>query len=79
MAVSLLAPAGAFAADEPVVEANIQAHPALWTVHAQNATAYLLGAIHILPPNVLWHTPMIDSACSNQRGQAKLRCVSKRW
>ncbi len=60
--LSLLAPAGAFAADAAVVEANIQAHPALWTVHSQNATAYLLGAIHILPPNVMWHTPKIDAA-----------------
>jgi hypothetical protein len=60
--LALLAPAGAIAADTPVVEANIQAHPALWTVHSQNATAYLLGAIHILPPNVIWHTPKIDAA-----------------
>jgi uncharacterized protein YbaP (TraB family) len=50
------------AADAQVVEANIPAHPALWTVHAPNATAYLLGAIHILPPNVIWHTPKIDAA-----------------
>ena len=58
----LLAPARAMAADAPVVEANIRAHPALWTVHAPNATAYLLGAIHILPPNVIWQTPKIDAA-----------------
>lgn len=61
-AVVLFAPAIAFAADPPVVEANIQAHPALWTVHADNSTAYLLGSIHLLPPNVLWHTPQIDAA-----------------
>lgn len=60
--LSPLAPASATAADAPVVEANIQAHPALWTVHAPNATVYLLGAIHILPPNVIWHTPNIDAA-----------------
>lgn len=58
-ALSLFAPAFA---DEPTVEANIPAHPALWVVHSPNATAYLLGAIHILPPNVLWHTPKIDAA-----------------
>ncbi|MGD0143766.1 MAG: TraB/GumN family protein [Rhizomicrobium sp.] len=59
---SLLAPVRAFAADAPVVEAKIQANPALWTVHSANATAYLLGAIHILPANVIWHTPAIDAA-----------------
>lgn len=60
--LSLWAPATGFAADAAVVEANIQAHPALWTVRSQNATAYLLGAIHLLPPNVIWHTPAIDAA-----------------
>jgi uncharacterized protein len=59
--LAMLAPASAFA-DGPTVEANIQARPALWTVHSKDATAYLLGAIHILPPNVLWHTPAIDAA-----------------
>jgi len=60
--LGLLAPACAIAADTPPVEANIQAHPALWVVHSPNATAYLLGAIHILPSNVIWHTPAIDAA-----------------
>jgi uncharacterized protein YbaP (TraB family) len=60
--LALLAPARAMAADAPVVEANIQARLALWTVHSPNATAYLLGAIHILPANVIWHTPKIDAA-----------------
>jgi uncharacterized protein YbaP (TraB family) len=60
--LSLLASSAAFAADAPVLEANIQAHPAMWTVRTANATAYLLGAIHILPTNVIWHTPAIDKA-----------------
>jgi uncharacterized protein YbaP (TraB family) len=42
--------------------AVIQAHPALWTVHTPNATAYLLGSIHLLPPNVRWQTPQIETA-----------------
>ena len=62
LVVSCAAPACVFAADATVVEAKIQAHPALWTVHSQTATAYLLGAIHILPSNVIWHTPKIDAA-----------------
>jgi uncharacterized protein YbaP (TraB family) len=40
----------------------IQAHPAIWTVHTQNATAYLLGSIHLLPANVQWQTPQIQAA-----------------
>jgi uncharacterized protein YbaP (TraB family) len=42
--------------------ANIAAHPALWTVHSKNATLYLLGSIHLLPANLVWHTPEIDRA-----------------
>jgi uncharacterized protein YbaP (TraB family) len=40
----------------------IEAHPAIWTVHTPTATAYLLGSIHLLPPNVRWQTPQIDAA-----------------
>jgi hypothetical protein len=46
----------------PVVYAAIPAHPALWTVHGPKGIAYLFGSIHILPPQVDWHTPEIDSA-----------------
>ena len=40
----------------------VQAHPALWTVHGSKATLYLLGSIHVLPPQMQWHTPAIDKA-----------------
>lgn len=43
-------------------DAPIAAHPALWTVHGKTATIYLLGALHLLPPNVTWHTSQIDTA-----------------
>jgi uncharacterized protein YbaP (TraB family) len=49
-------------AQQPVTLGNIEAHPALWTVHGKAGTAYLLGSIHLLPPNVAWHTPQIDAA-----------------
>jgi uncharacterized protein YbaP (TraB family) len=49
----------ALASDTP---GNIEAHPALWVVHGKAGTAYLLGAIHILPANIVWHTPQIDAA-----------------
>src|SRR6185503_8925826 len=39
-----------------------QAHPALWTVHGSNATIYLLGSIHVLPPKLQWRTPQINAA-----------------
>src|SRR6202012_1279546 len=50
------------AAHAETVYAKIPAHPALWTVHGPKGTAYLLGSIHLLPPNVDWHTKEIDAA-----------------
>jgi uncharacterized protein len=52
----------ALAAEPAVVVAPIQAHPALWTVRSDAATAYLFGSIHILPPNINWHSPAVDKA-----------------
>lgn len=49
-------------ADPEPVLATIQAHPALWTVHGGNATAYLFGSIHLLPDNINWHTQDVDNA-----------------
>jgi uncharacterized protein YbaP (TraB family) len=58
---ALLAASPAFA-QPSVTLADIDAHPALWTVHGKTGTAYLLGSIHLLPPNVAWHTPETDAA-----------------
>jgi hypothetical protein len=41
---------------------TVDAHPALWRVHGDRGTAYLLGSIHVLPPNVNWRTPEIKRA-----------------
>lgn len=51
-------------AGEPggVVYAQIPAHPAMWTAHGPKGTVYLFGSIHVLPPNVDWHTKQIDAA-----------------
>jgi len=46
----------------PPMLGKIAAHPALWTVHGPKGTAYLFGSIHILPPNMTWHTPQVDAA-----------------
>jgi len=51
-----------FAAPADVILAKIEAHPALWTVHGPKGTAYLLGSIHIMPPNMDWHTPAVTAA-----------------
>ncbi|HEY2032822.1 MAG TPA: TraB/GumN family protein [Rhizomicrobium sp.] len=59
-AFAFLAP-HAFAADTPVL-GKIEATPALWAVHGPRGTAYLFGSIHILPPNMQWHTPKITAA-----------------
>jgi uncharacterized protein len=42
--------------------AKMPAHPALWTVHGPKGPAYLLGSVHLLPPQVDWHTKEIDAA-----------------
>jgi uncharacterized protein YbaP (TraB family) len=52
----------AAAAEAPPVIATIKAHPALWTVHSAKATAYLFGSVHLLPPNIDWHSAAIDGA-----------------
>lgn len=56
----LALPCGAQA--QPAAPDVVEAHPALWTVHSRNATAYMLGSIHLLPPNVHWQTPQIAAA-----------------
>jgi len=57
-----LAAAPALAVSKLPVPKPVEAHPAMWTVHGPKATAYLLGSIHVLPPNVKWHTSAINTA-----------------
>lgn len=59
---AFIATAPAAAAEAPPVIATIKAHPALWTVHSAKATAYLFGSVHLLPPNIDWHSPDVDAA-----------------
>lgn len=55
--------AGAALAGAPAtVVTPSRANPAMWTVHGANSTAYLLGSIHVLPPQMTWRTPAIDAA-----------------
>jgi uncharacterized protein YbaP (TraB family) len=56
----------AFALDAaPPVTSKIIAHPVIWIVHSKNATAYLLGSVHVLPSNVDWHSPKLDTAIAS--------------
>jgi len=58
----IFAAAALAGADPATVTAPTRANPAMWTVHGANGTAYLLGSIHVLPPQMTWRTPAIDAA-----------------
>ena len=60
VALAIMRPA--LADDAVPVYARMPAHPALWTVHGPKGTAYLFGSVHLLPPQVDWHTKEIDAA-----------------
>ena len=40
----------------------VEARPALWKVSDGDTTIWLLGSIHLLPPDVRWRTPAIERA-----------------
>lgn len=61
-ALALFLAGASFARAEAHSVRPVRAHPALWTVHGSKGTAYLLGSIHVLPPEMQWHTPEIDKA-----------------
>ena len=39
---------------------SIKARPAIWRIRDADTTIYLLGSIHLLPPNIQWRTPLLD-------------------
>jgi len=43
------------------------AAPALWVVRSPSATVYLFGTVHNLPPNMNWHSPVVDRALSSSQ------------
>jgi uncharacterized protein YbaP (TraB family) len=43
------------------------AAPALWVVRSPSATVYLFGTVHNLPPNLNWHSPVVDRALSTSQ------------
>jgi len=48
----------------PALPAGIIAHPALWHVEGEAGQVYLLGSVHVLPPDMNWRTPRISMALS---------------
>jgi len=41
-----------------------QARPTLWHIQGEQGEVYLLGSVHVLPPNLQWRTPAIRKALS---------------
>lgn len=61
LAAFLVAPF-AHAAERPF---PTQAQPAFWVVEKDGKKVYLLGSIHLLPPQVKWRRPEIDEAIAS--------------
>ncbi len=47
-------------APAPVVDAP--ATPALWKISDEDTTVYFFGTVHVLPPELDWHSPPVDKA-----------------
>ena len=66
--LSLVAPATAQISVQPAIApgiASVRAYPSLWHVKGEQGEVYLLGAVHVLPPNVRWRTQAISRALSS--------------
>ena len=62
---SLLAASAAFAQQvQPAPPPGITATPTLWHVKGTSGEAYLLGSVHVLPPDMHWRSPKIAQALS---------------
>jgi uncharacterized protein YbaP (TraB family) len=66
---------------------SIEARPAMWRVSDGDTTIYLLGSIHLLPPNINWRTPTVERAItesdtlvleSSPDDQADFRAIATR-
>jgi uncharacterized protein len=55
----LLAAPGAAQTAQPALPSGMMASPSLWHVAGEQGEVYLLGAVHVLPPNIQWRTPSI--------------------
>ena len=64
LGVFLLAPFAAFAQQVQPALTPFQAFPSLWHVKGEKGEVYLLGSVHVLPPNMHWRSPRITRALS---------------
>lgn len=57
------------AADPALTPAAVEAppKPAIWKITDADTTVYLFGTVHVLPPNLTWHSPAVDSALNEAR------------
>jgi uncharacterized protein len=53
---------GALAGLAALVAAPAQADPSLWVAKSQGSTVYMIGTVHLLPPDVVWRTPAVEKA-----------------
>jgi uncharacterized protein YbaP (TraB family) len=64
LAASLLASASLFHASAQQLQPSLpparMASPSLWHVQGAAGEVYLLGSVHVLPPNLHWRTPSIN-------------------
>jgi uncharacterized protein YbaP (TraB family) len=64
LAASLLVPAGLFQAGAQQLQPSLpparMGSPSLWHVQGAAGEVYLLGSVHVLPPNLNWRTPSIN-------------------
>jgi uncharacterized protein YbaP (TraB family) len=58
-----VAPAAAQTSVQPAI-ASVRAYPSLWHIKGEQGEVYLLGAVHVLPPDVRWRTQAISRALS---------------
>ena len=42
--------------------APAMAGPTLWVAKAKGSTVYMMGTVHLLPPDVAWQTPAVEKA-----------------
>jgi uncharacterized protein len=46
----------------PAGSPTVEATPALWEVKGPHATVYLFGTVHLMKPDVSWHTSKVNAA-----------------
>ncbi|HVY87713.1 MAG TPA: TraB/GumN family protein [Hyphomonadaceae bacterium] len=48
-----------------IAAAPAMAQPAMWVVKDADSTIYLMGTVHVLRPETVWHNPKLDDAIAS--------------